>query len=204
MMPRSIWGGAALALALCTSACSRSPRVSFYTMEPAARAEAPAQAAPGQQLPAVVVGPVTLPELVDRPQLVVRADANRVEVLEAQRWAEPLKSEIPRLIARNLGQQLGSNRVSSYYQQLAAVPAEYRVLLDLVRFESVPGDAVTVEARWSVKRGTEGVARTGRSLIRDKVAGPGYDAVVAAYGRALAALSGDLAAAIRSEELAKH
>jgi len=182
-------------LAVVTAGCSRSPRVTFYTLEPAAQS---GTADAVTALPAIAVGPVTLPEVVDRPQLVVRVAANRVEILELQRWAEPLKSEIPRLIAENLQRLLGSHRVSSYLQH-AGADAEYRILVDIQRFESVAGEAVTIEAVWSLRRSAGGAPKTGRSVVREPVDAVGYDPLVAAYGRALFAVSRDLAAAIRAE-----
>jgi len=198
MMRNFLIGTAALLLALVAAGCSRSPRVNFYTLALGANVEA---AAGDRAAPSVLVGPVTLPEVVDRPQLVVRVAANRVEVLESQRWAEPLKSELPRLMARNLGLQLGSDRVASYQQNVGA-EAEYRVLLDVLRFESVPGESVTVEAAWKIRRHAGGAARTGRSLVRERVEGPGYDALVAACSRAFAGVSRDLAQGIRAEQAA--
>lgn len=197
MTRRTASGAAALLLVLLAAGCSRSPRVSFYTLAPEAKLQV---AAPERQLPVVAVGPVTLPELVDRPQFVVRVAENRVEILESHRWAEPLKSEIPRLIAVNLGRTLGSTRVSSYRQH-AGRNADYRVLIDIIRFESADG-AVTVESNWSIRRAVGGAARTGRSLSREKVSGVGYDALVAAYSRALAGVSADLAEAIKKEDAA--
>jgi hypothetical protein len=182
-------------LAVAAAGCSRSPRVTFYTLEPGAQVETAAAVA---AVPAVAVGPVTLPEVVDRPQLVVRVAANRVEILETHRWAEPLKSEIPRLIAENLRRLLGSNMVSSYLQH-AGVDADYRLLVDIQRFESSPGEAVIVEAVWSLRRAAGGAPKTGRSLVREPVDAAGYDPLVAAYGRALLAVSRDLATAIRAE-----
>jgi uncharacterized lipoprotein YmbA len=196
MMSRSVSATAAILMALVTTACSRSPRVTFYTLAPDAKQVAPA---PDQAAPSVFVGPVTLPEVIDRPQLVVRVTANRVELLESHRWAEPLKSEIPRLIAQNLGRLLGSDRVSSYRQH-AGADAQYRVLVDIVRFESAPGEAVTVEASWTIRRALGGTQKTGHSLVREKVAEAGYDGLVAAYSRALAGVSGDIARAIREPE----
>ena len=184
-----------ICLAVALAGCSRSPRVTFYTLEPGAQVET---AAAATAVPAVAVGPVTLPEVVDRPQLVVRVAANRVEILETHRWAEPLKSEIPRLIAENLGRLLGSSRVSSYLQH-AGADADYRVLVDIQRFESSPGESVTIEAVWSLRRAAGGAPKTGRSLVREPVGAEGYDPLVAAYGRALLAVSRDLARAIRTE-----
>jgi len=196
MMRSFVIGTAALCLALVTTGCSRSPRVTFYTLAPGIKGEAPV---PERSTPAVAVGPVTLPEVVDRPQLVVRVAANQVAILESHRWAEPLKSEIPRLIAQNLGRQLGSSRVS-FYQQHSGAGADYRVLLDIVRLESVPGEAVTIESAWTIRRTAGGTPRTGRSVVREKVEGAGYDALVLACSRALVSVSAELAKAIRAEE----
>jgi len=189
-----------ICLAVATVGCSRSPRVTFYTLESGAQVES---AAAATAAPAVAVGPVTLPDVVDRPQLVVRVAANRVDILETHRWAEPLKSEIPRLIAENLRSLLGSSRVSSYLQH-AGTDAEYRVLVDIQRFESSPGEAVIVEAVWSLRRATGGEAKTGRSLVREPVGTEGYDPLVAAYSRAIFAVSSDLARAIRAEAAVRH
>lgn len=213
-MTRSFFLGTALCLLLAASGCSRSPRVTFYTLEPGVQSQAPVpgQAVPqppgplaqpqAQGAPSVLVGPVTLPELVDRPQLVMRSAQNRVQILESHRWAEPLKSEIPRLVAQNLGRLLGSDRVSSYRQQTGA-GAEYRVLLDIVRLESDPGDSVTLETAWSVRRTPGGAARAGRLVVREKVQGQGYHAVVAALSRALAGVSADIAKALQAEGAAR-
>lgn len=189
---------AAVCLALVLAGCSRSPRVNYYTLEPGAQVETAAATA---AVPILVVGPVTLPELVDRPQLVVRVASNRIEILETQRWAEPLKSAIPRLIAENLRRQLGSSRVSSYLQNDGA-DAEFRLVVDIQRFESTPGGEVIVEAGWSLRRVSGGTPKTGRSLVREPVGSGGYDPLVVAYSRALLSLSADLARAIRAQAAA--
>jgi uncharacterized lipoprotein YmbA len=176
--------------------CARSPGVTFYTLT----ALAPESPAPTTDPPAVAVGPVTLPELVDRPQLVIRVAANRVDMLETHRWAESLKSEIPRVLAENLARLLRPARVSAY-QQNESKEAEYRVLVDIQRFETTPGEGVTVEALWSVRRAAVGAPpRKGRSLVREPAQGGGYDALTAAHSRALAAISGDIARALLEEE----
>jgi uncharacterized protein len=200
MRGRYLLGTALICLALSAPGCARSPRVNFYTLEPVAPAGAPAA---GQGAPSVVVGPVTLPEAVDRPQLVVRAGANRVEILETHRWAEPLKSEIPRLVAQNLGRLLGSDRVHSYQQQSGA-GAGYRVLLDVVRLEAEPGQGVTIETAWTVRRTPGGNPRTGRTLWREKAEGGGYDPLVPALSRALAGVSADIAKALQAEAAAQQ
>jgi uncharacterized lipoprotein YmbA len=180
---------------LIAAGCGRSPGVTFYTLN----AMAPEATAPTTTPHAVAVGPVTLPELIDRPQMVMRVSANRVDILETHRWAESLKSEIPRLLAENLARLLRPARVSAY-QQSASRDAEFRVLVDIQRFETIPGEGVTIEALWSVRRTAVGaIPRKGRSLVREPARGTDYDALIAAHGRALAAISGDIAQALREE-----
>jgi uncharacterized lipoprotein YmbA len=71
------------------------------------------------------------------------------------------------------------------------------VTIDVQRFESVPGESVLVEALWSVRPAAGGAIRTGRTVAPEPVQGKTYDAVAAAHSRALAKVSGDIAAAIR-------
>jgi uncharacterized protein len=184
---------AACLVLLALAACGTPPKERYYTLSPAA---ANAPAAGGSAL-GIAVGPVTVPEMVDQPQLVVQVAANQVTLYEFQRWASPLKSEIARVIAANLAQELGTARVWTYAQTTLANP-DYQVLLDVQRFDSVLGEAVTIDALWSIRRAAGGAPRTGRSSVRETVSGPGFDALVAAHSRALARVSQDIAGAIRA------
>ncbi|MGH8508023.1 MAG: PqiC family protein [Gammaproteobacteria bacterium] len=180
--------------------CGSPPKERFYTLGVAGlAANAPAADAGAP----IVVGPVTLPEVVDRPQLVVRIGTNEVAILEQHRWAEPLKSEIPRFIARTLSQLLGTSRVSVYSENTSR-EAHLRVAVDILRFEAVLGSDASVEAIWSVRRLPGGKPTTGRSVVHEPIAGEGYDAVAPAYGRALATLSRAIARAVRKIDSLAH
>lgn len=196
MIPRYATGLLALCCLAITSlaGCARSPAVTFYTLSPVGQ---PETATPAMVTQTVAVASVTLPELVDRPQMVVRADESRVDVLETHRWAEPLKSGIPRLLAENLSRLLGGARVSAYPQN-AAHEADFRVFVDFQRFEST-GDAVVIDALWTIRRSIEGAPKTGRMQIREPNSGGGYEAMVSAYNKALFAVSKDIAQAIRTD-----
>lgn len=173
--------------------CGSPLKERFYTLEtPAVGAAASPVIAASLS---VIVGPVTVPDMVDRPQLVLRVAPNRVVIAEEARWAEPLKTEIPRVVAAQLAQRLQGARIATSSQR-ATANADYRVIIDIQRFDTAPGDAVAIEALWSLRAG-EAVRQTGRTLARE-TAGTGYDELVAAHGRALATLSGDIADAIRA------
>jgi len=188
----SAWTALLLAAAA-LAGCSSPPKTNFYTLSPAASAPARADA----KVPySVAIGPVGIPESLDRPQMVTRTGANQVGVAEFERWAGPLKNEIALAIAENLKPLLGGASVFTYPQ---GVNADVNVSVDVQRFDSALGDAATVEVLWQV-RPAKGAPRSGRSMVREATGGPGYDALVAAHGRALAAVSGDIATAIRTAQ----
>lgn len=173
-----------------------SSRETYYTLS-AGGAMNGAAPAGGESTYSVAVGPITLPEVVDRPQFVLRAGPNEVTVVELHRWAGPLKSEIPRIIADNLAADLNVKRVAAYPQS-AGDNADYRVLVDIQRFDSTMGESVTIDALWTVKRASDSALRTGRSTARESGSGGSYDAVAAAHSRALATISREIAEAIRA------
>jgi uncharacterized lipoprotein YmbA len=91
-------GAHALLLALVLGGCATPLTERFYTLN----ASAPPQPVAHPARYRIAVGPVTVPALVDRPQIVLRAGANRVTIAEQSRWAEPLKDSIERVVAGNL------------------------------------------------------------------------------------------------------
>jgi uncharacterized protein len=167
--------------------CATAPPESLYTL---AAGAAPATRVGSDR--AVLVGPVSLPELVDRPQLVRQAEAQRVTIAEHERWAEPLRTAVPRVVAEDLSVLLDGWRVSPREDALGR--PECRVTIDVRRLEAQLR-AVRLEALWTVA--CEGTARLGRTLVVEPAQHAGADAVVAAHGRALDALSRDIAEALR-------
>jgi uncharacterized lipoprotein YmbA len=145
----------------------------------------------------VAVGPVTIPSVIDRPQIVVSTSPNQVQLDEFNRWASPLQSNIARVVADNLASILGTARVSLFPQTMSAA-ADYRVAIQVQRFDTAPGDAASLEALWTVTRAKDGTAQTGRTSVHEASPSGGYDGVAAAHSRALARLSRDIADAIQA------
>jgi uncharacterized protein len=174
--------------------CGSSPTASFYRLKPDATLTATASNSAAAQL-YVVVSPVTIPELVDRPQIVVNLADDQVQPNEFQRWAEPLKSNIQRTIAADLSALLGSEHVSVFDVDTSGPPM-WRVRVDVMRFDSVAGQAATVDALWTIWPPQKKTPIYGHTLAHEPVQGQGYDALVAAHDRALGAVSRDIAGAI--------
>ncbi len=178
---------ALVAVAGCSTAPSR-----FYSLSSTATADG----TPATSV-AVMVGPVTIPASVDQPEFVVQVAPNRVDVDEFNRWVAPLNDAIARAVAGDLVVLLGTPDVAS--AQLANFTPDYRVTIDVQRFESIQGDAALVEAVWTVRKTAGGETRSGRTVAREPVQGQGFDALAAAHSRAIAKVSADIAAAIRAE-----
>lgn len=178
--------------------CASTP-ARFYTLS----AELP----PAAQAPriAVVVGPVSIPSDVDRPQMVLKEGPNQVRIDEDNRWAAPLGDAIASVVAENLATLLGTPRVTLFPDPTAG-DATYGVTIEVQQFVSEPGSAATLSAAWTVRRGADGRTETGRTRVREPVMGSGYAGLAAAHSRALAAMSREITdtlAALSAEE-ARH
>lgn len=176
--------------------CGSSPPVHFYTLSVESPTGTGSDMASRQLR--ISVGPISIPEVIDRPQMVVRSGPNQVNLVEEHRWAESLNSEIPRVIAENLSRLLSTDQVWAYPQH-AKGAVDYKVSVDIQRFDSTPGQSVLIEALWSIKRvSQEGdESKVGRSNVQQPVSGQGYEALAEAHSRALAAICGEIADAIR-------
>jgi uncharacterized lipoprotein YmbA len=205
--PERLVAAVVAATVVLSGACASGPAEAFYTLNAGVRrvdgatprAEKQDAAAPAPWPPrSVVVAPPALPELIDRPQLVLRTGPHRVELLEQSRWAEPLRAQIARVVAEDLETLLGGWRIATSEDGLVG-PA-CRVNLDVRRLEASRAGPALSDVLWRVA--CAGSVRTGRTVAAEPV-GPeglsrdGLAPVVAAQGRALDPLSRDLAAALR-------
>lgn len=175
--------------------CATPAATRYYTLS--GRLSAPALAASGVPEYRVTIGPVTVPEPLDRLQIVLRVAPNRYAIADAERWSGYLKREIPRVIAEDVAQRLPAARVAAD-SQYGGQDANYRVLIDVLRFESVPGESITLEASWSVRsRGGERL-REAHSVFVEQVQDAGVAPLVAAHETALAALGREIAKTVEA------
>ena len=190
---------AALITTVVVAAGCATPASHYYMLSPAAAQ--PATSAGTASGLSVVIGPVSVPAVVDIPQIVVSSGVNQVTIDEYNRWASPLQNNIADVVAENLVAMLGTPRVSMLQQSLN-VDADYRVAIEVQRFESAPGEAATLNAIWVVRRTKDGKAVTGRTTARQPVQDKSYGALVAAHSRALERMSEEIADAIRKQDRA--
>lgn len=184
-------------LAVLLAGCGVSSPLRFYMLS---SADATVAAPPANY--SVSVGPVLVPAVIDRPQIVVRTGPNQVLIEEFDRWASPLKGDIARVVAENLVSLLGTNQVS-VFPQTPAAGASYRVSIHVLTFDSEPGKAATLDALWTVSSAEDKQSRSGRSMIAEPTQGNSFTVLVEAHSRAVGRLSADIASVIREMDSQK-
>jgi uncharacterized lipoprotein YmbA len=190
-----------LAILLCGMAgCADSQATRLYLLTPTTVGN---RTGADERNLSIGIGPVDLPPLLDRPQIVTRRGPGEVERAEFNRWAEPLGDSVPRVLASDLASQLGTDRVEALPWE-ASGRFQYQVVVDVARFDGVMGKQVVLDARWRVvgRDGRELVVR--RSVLTEATDGASYQALVTSMSRALGALSQEIASALTAVALAAH
>jgi uncharacterized lipoprotein YmbA len=170
----------------------------FYTLTSLDLPEKAGQAAGGEETVILRIGPVQIPDYLDRPQIVTRTAANKISLGDFDLWGGSLKADVERVLVENLSVLLAKDHISTVgWKSRYSTPASVPVRLD--RFDAAPGDKVVLKARWGI------LGKGGRVLepLRDitvssTVKGFGYGDVVAGMSDALVGLSRDIAAGIKS------
>lgn len=181
---------AAVVLAACVG--TPAPKEQYFTLS----SPNPGVAPPASDSPSIYVGPVTVPEAVDRPSMVLRTSPNQVDVSDDYRWAEPLRNAIPRVIGDVLSRELGTSRVLTN-RSASATAVDIRVAIEIQRFDSSLTDGATIDAVWSVKDVANGKTRNGRSVVHEALASSGPAGIAAAASRALERMGHEIAQAAR-------
>jgi len=178
-------------VALAAVGCGTTPTSSFYTL-----ASESARAIGAREDYSLAIASVRVPAMVDRPQMVIRLDQSRVDLLEQHRWAEPLRDQIGNIVALNLSALLGQKQVFAGSAPGLPEP-DVRVRIDVLSFESRLGSSAQLDAVWSVRAKGSEETRVGRSRVSE-IAAQGHAEIAAAHSRGLAKLSADIAAAVKA------
>jgi uncharacterized protein len=182
-----------LALAVCLSACGgKSATSKFYVLTPLPQ---PVLSAEG----ATVIGvfPVTMPDYLDRPQVVTRVSENEIKLDEFNRWAEPLKDSFTRALVQNLSTLLNTAKVIKT-TDIAGSSMSLQVGVEVVQFDGTLGGDVVLIAKWGLFEANGKKLLLGkRSSFKEPTGAATYEALVAAESKAVAALSLEIAEAIK-------
>jgi len=187
----------------CFGCFSPAGTSSYYTLNPVLPDAVPVVSGVGARL-IIGIGPLTLPDYLDRPAVVTRLGPNRLEVNEGHRWAGTLHSEVLRTLASNLETMTGAALVVVTPWSPALEP-DLRFRVDIQAFEGRRDGKVQLKAAWSLtpsRSGQPAVQRVTR--LEEDTRGDDFDALAAAMGRALASLSRQMAEAVAKTEAVRE
>ena len=181
------------AVALLLAAClePRTVRMRFYTLP-----SPPAAGTEGRPLPSLGLGPVTLPAYLDRAELATRLSREQVTYSTEDRWASSLAGQVWRALADDLRDRVPAGQVVAWPWPREQAPP-LAVAVELQSFEAGPDGVAVLEGRWTVSPGAGGAPLASGSVrVREEPATRDAQGSVGAMGRALGALSRDVAAAV--------
>ncbi|MFN0243928.1 MAG: membrane integrity-associated transporter subunit PqiC [Planctomycetota bacterium] len=108
------------------------------------------------------LGPIRLPEYLERAELMVRTSATELTPSRVGRWAEPFGAMLTRVLADDFVQLLAPERLVVYPWYATDRP-QWQVEIDVVRLEPDSKGEVVLLARWSVRE----LASAGRTFARE-------------------------------------
>ena len=180
-----------IALSRCSTPASPTR---LYVLTPLTQVEPVSQTFGGRDV-TIGVGPVELPQYVNRSAIVTGHTSPVLQSAALAEWAEPLRDGFTRVLAENLSLLLATERVAILPWQSGA--PTYQVVVNVIQFLGQPGGDVSLVALWSLL-GPQGheVLVSKKSSLREPTGGQDYEALAAAMSRTVAALSRDIATAI--------
>ena len=195
---------AALGALSSPSACLRSTEVRYYTLASKTPADPPLSGPLlGAPRYAVHVAPASVPQTLDRPELVLRLSATELAIDDRHLWAEPLRTGIARAVAERLGRQLDGALVSASEQR--ATPGDVEVTIDVQGLDVQLAWGAAIDVAWTIRWAKDGRIRSGRSAGRARsLGGESHDAAVAACLVALDSVSDDIARSVRLDDLSRR
>ena len=187
--------GIGLLLSSVLTACNTSPPTHFYVLESPSAAPITNTTAIKKQL--IGIGPLTLPALVDRKQIVTRNDNNSIQVAEFHQWAEPLRDNVLSVLNRNVAAQQ-PNAIVKSYPWGAYGEMNYRVIIDISRFDSQLNKSANLEASWAImEEKNHTIVSNGQTNIQQPLNNANYDSAVLALNKLLNQFSQQLSLALQ-------
>jgi len=173
-------------------ACARNaPPTHFYMLRPLEGAPEPRSAI---RDPVIGLGPIRIPDYLDRPQIVTALSDYEYRLSEEHRWAERLDETLGRVLAENLALLIPTQRLV-FHPGSNHVDAQVSITLQALHVDA--HGQVQSTARWSISQGGK-AARTGRSSCRTPTSTTDYPAIVAAQSECIGEMSREIAASLRA------
>lgn len=176
------------------TACAATPPTNFYLLE--AQTPSLTSTSTGVKKTLIGIGPLSLPALVDRRQIVTRKENNSIQLAEFHQWATPLKDNVLTVLSKNIAAQQ-ANALVRTYPWSAYGDMDYRVIIDISRFDSQLGKSATLEASWAIMaEKNHTIINNGQTNIQQALHDDSYQSAVLALNKLLNDFSQQLSVAL--------
>jgi len=147
------------------------------------------------------IGPVKIPQYLDRPQIVTRGKEKMLEFAQFDRWGEALDQGVASLLREDLTVILPGAKFISYPWN-SFLPVTYQVTVEIVQLDSELDKDLFLVVQWMVLDAQN--AKTmiiKRSEFRQKITPQNYSGLAKALSTACASLSSEIAEALATLEI---
>ena len=180
------------------SGCASSPPTRFYALSPSSTTVPEIKPSADDGCLSFGIGPIKIPDYLDQPQIVTRGVPNELTLAEFDRWAERLKDNLTRVLAKNLSTQLCSKTIVLFPWR-GGIPIDYRIEMEVLRLDGSLGGDASLEAWWMVLSGDgKKMVLSKKSTFTEAVGGKDYNSLVSAQSRTVGLLSNEIAQAIKT------
>lgn len=189
----SVWLSVLLLLAGC--ATPASPPTRFFVLSSLAQGEPGLATA---TTPGVIleIEPVEIPQYLNRPEIVIRAGGNRLQLERMNQWGGDFKEDLGRVTLENLSRLLRSDRVILLPNKTDQ-SAQFRLTTSINRFEPDETGQVLLDARWSLFDGHGKLLLTRHSRLNSRAEqADNPESLAKAMSQALAQLNREMGEAI--------
>jgi len=196
MKYQSVFAWGILILTLLLSGCMRSSRpVQFYMLNADSGVADTVRVSAASQGPVIGLGPIRIPEYLNRPQMIVAIADNQYRLSEDHRWAEPLDQNISLALFKALPRQLGTDRIVRFpWSQRQVI--DYQVGIDILEFNVDANGQSRLIAQWFVKRKDKPTIDK-RSVYQSPASTTDHAVMVKAQSQCLTKLGQEIAGTLR-------
>jgi len=188
----------AVFLAILLQGCASSAPVRFYTLAPVKEPVASARESAVRSRFTVGVGPVEIPDFLERPHIVTRSGGNEMIMAEHDRWAGSLKQDMARVLTKDLSAYLAPE--ASVLSWKRGISPDWRVAVEITRLDVTPGREVVLEAQWVLFSGERNIPLKLRGqTFTESLGEKDINSAVAAIGSAIGRLGKEIAGDVRGE-----
>jgi uncharacterized lipoprotein YmbA len=190
------WTVIALMLSILSGCASPSQPTRFYRLDGALRTAGQIDLKPHPGIIQIGITKVVLAGYLDRPQIVERPSAHRIELLEFDQWAGSLQENLLGVMSDRLQHHLQTMQViaNPWHQ---SIQPDYELSLYISRFDRV-GEQIHLQARWSlIERSGNRIVAMQQTTLQETFSEPGIEAGVDAAAQAVSRLAEQIASVIR-------